>query len=255
MKEIDFTVTDVAFAYKRHFDKGHVFTASKRAAHGLTLILSGELELTMNGEKHIATQGAIIMQRQGDSYKLTTLSEGGVEYIVISYYVTPEEEFLGHMPDRLFYSEHFGRYRHAFENATRLFTSTGVCNKTLLRALVQEILCNIMDEHYSMLLYTQRDLIEYAKRYMEQYFNSPLSVENIASVVGLSPSYLRTLFRKSENESPNHYLNRIRIRHAEEMLNSKMFTISEIASACGFQNVYYFSRVFKKFTGFPPGRY
>lgn len=255
MKEINFTVTDVAFAYKRHYDKDYVFTVKERSKHGLTLVTSGELEMMIGDKKHISTQGSIIMQRRGDSYKLTALSENGVEYIVISYDVTPEDELLQLMPDRLFYSDHFGKYRYAFENAVRLFGSVGICNKTHLRTLVQEILCNIIDDFYSMLLYTQRNPVEYAKRYMEQYFNTPLSVDNIASVVGLSPSYLRALFQKSENESPNHYLNRIRIEHAKEMLHSEMFTISEIAFACGFQNIYYFSRVFKKFTGFSPGKY
>ena len=90
---------------------------------------------------------------------------------------------------------------------------------------------------------------------MDQYFDCPLSIENIAAVVGLSSSYLRTLFQKSENESPNHYLNRVRIEHAKQMLLSEMFTIDEVAYACGFQNVYYFNRVFKKFTGITPGKY
>ncbi len=255
MKEIDFTVTDVTFAYKRHYDKGYIFRASKRPKHGLTLITSGKFEMLINGEKHIATQGSIIMQRRGDKYKLIAPDECGVEYIVISYDVTPEDELLTLMPDRLFRTDHFGRYLHAFERAAHLFGSVGICNKTLLRTLVQEILCNIIDDYSSMLLYTPRNPVENAKRYIEQHFNRPLNVERIAAAVGLSPSYLRTLFRKSENESPNHYLNRIRIKHAKEMLYSEMFTISEIASACGFQNVYYFSRVFKKFTGFPPGKY
>lgn len=255
MKEINFTVTDVAFAYARHYDKGHIFVANKRPKHGLTLITSGEFEMTVDKKKLSASQGSIIMQRKNDSYKLTAVSDSGVDYVVISYDVEPEAEIFSLIPDKIFFAEHIGRYTHAFESAARLFASNGICNKTLLRTIVQEILCNIIDDSYSTLLYSQRNPVEYAKSYIEQYFNCPLSVDNIASVVGLSPSYLRTLFKKSEGESPNHYLNRTRIEHAKEMLLSEMFTIEEVASACGFQNVYYFSRVFKKYTGIPPGKY
>ena len=80
-------------------------------------------------------------------------------------------------------------------------------------------------------------------------------VYDISASVGFSPSYLRALFAERVGESPMHYLNRIRIEHAKEMLSSRVFTLGEIASACGFQNEYYFNSVFKKITGVPPGKY
>ena len=77
----------------------------------------------------------------------------------------------------------------------------------------------------------------------------------IAAAVGLSESHLRTLFRRARGEPPVRYLNRVRVERAKEMLASGQFPLEEIAVACGFQNEYYFSRVFKEFTGISPGRY
>ncbi len=254
MKQMDFTVTEVPLAYYRKHSKGYSLVVKGRHKHGLTLIIKGELEMTIQGKVICATPGDIILQRQGDEYRLDARGDAGVEYVVITYSVDRERELLDVLPDRLFSSEHLGRYRHAFENAARVFGSYNICEKPLLCALVQEIMCNIINDCYSYSSVSSNP-VEYAKRYIEQYYGCDLSADNIAAVVGLSPSYLRTLFQKSENESPIHYLNRIRIERAKEMLSSRMFSLGEVASACGFKNVYYFNRVFKSFTGTPPGKY
>lgn len=255
MPNTDFTVTEVSFANYRKYPQGYCITMKSRGQYGLTLVLSGELEMTIDGKTMVAGVGDILLQRKGDSYKLEAKHPDGAEYIVISYLAEPEQILQKYLPSRLFCSEHLNRYRHAFENAARVSISYSACHKPLLRALVQEIVCNVIQDNYPKILSAEKNPVAYAKQYIEQYCHCSLSVNDIAAVVGISPSYLRTLFQKTERESPIHYLNRIRIERAREMLSSKMFSLDEIASACGFQNVYYFNRVFKKFTGIPPGKY
>jgi AraC-like DNA-binding protein len=255
MQELDFTVTRVPIAYYRNYPKGYSLTMKSRSSHGLTLILKGELEMTLPDRKITACAGDILLQRSGDAYGLYCPSDSGVEYVVISYQVDCEEALLSLLPDRFFATEHLNRYRHAFENVTRVFSSFGVCHKPLLRALVQEILCNIIRDNYPNILSFEKNPVEHAKQYMGQYFNRDLTADHIASVVGVSPSHLRALFQKSEGISPIRYLNRVRVERAKEMLSSGMFALSEVADACGFQNVYYFNRVFKTHVGIPPGKY
>ena len=249
-----FSVTSVSFAFYRAYEAGYRLMKNNRASNGLTLILSGELEITYPNRKVKLHAGDMILQHAGDSYSLSAMSEAGVEFIVISYYAEPLDVLFSLLPDRLFHTDHLSRYRTAFESVVRIQASRGICYESLLCALVQEILCNIIRESYPDTLYHDRNPVEYAKMYIEEFFGNDLSAENIAAVVGISPSYLRTIFKKSMGESPIHYLNRIRIEHAKEMLSSKMFRLDEIALACGFQNVYYFSRVFKSYTGVSPGK-
>lgn len=250
-----FTVTDVPFAFYREYETGYRLMKNNRTSNGLTLILAGELEISYPTRKIMLHAGDMILQHAGDSYSLSAMSQEGVEFIVISYHATPQELLFSLLPDRLFHTDHISRYRTAFESVVRIHASRGICYESLLCALVQEILCNIIRESYPIRLSHNRNPVEYAKMYIEEFFGNDLSAENIAAVVGISPSYLRTIFKKSMGESPIHYLNRIRIEHAKEMLSSKMFRLDEIALACGFQNVYYFSRVFKSYTGVSPGKY
>jgi AraC-like DNA-binding protein len=91
--------------------------------------------------------------------------------------------------------------------------------------------------------------------FLEQNFSLPISCSLLAQEVGVSPSHLRSIFKKEYGTSPVRALNEIRIHRAKAMIKSGIFTLQEVAAACGFQNEYYFSRVFKEYVGTSPGKY
>ncbi len=256
MENLNFTVCDVCFAYYKKYRPRQSLEKKNRNEHGLTLVLSGALQLKFsNGEKAVARKNDIIIQRMGDSYRLQALEEGA-EYVVISYLADPSENVFALLPSSHVYTPiHHNRYIYAFESAARVYSSSGVCSATLLRALVQEILCYVIREAYPKTLLLSDNPAAKAKLYIEENFSSQISSKQLSAVSGCSPSHLRAIFKQVYGESPTRYLNGIRIEHAKQMLASSVFTINEIATACGFQNVYYFSRVFKEYTGTSPGKY
>ena len=74
---------------------------------------------------------------------------------------------------------------------------------------------------------------------------------------GYSPNHFRKLFREQCGCTPVQFYNQLKIQKAkQELLQHKtIMTISEIARSCGFQDPYYFSRMFKKLTGLSPMQY
>ena len=256
MEYVDFTVSEVSFAYYKKCAQGFVLDMVCRPADGLTLVLEGEVELAYADRTWTARRGDIILQRKGDVYRLHGVGETPVEYIVISYVAEPREVLSELLPEaRVITPRHTRRYRDGFERAARLYLSSGVCSIPHVRATVQEILCNIVREGYPDVLSSGENPVAAAYYYMEEFFYRPLAAADIAEAAGVSPSYLRLLFKQSVGESPMRCLNRIRIERAKTMLSSGMFRVDEIATACGFRNVYYFSRVFKEITGSTPGKY
>ena len=251
----DFTVTEVRFAFERAYEHGHRLSMERRNGNGLTMVLSGKLTFTYPDATYVVGAGEIFLQRNLDRYGIIASASERTEFIVITYLAEPEDALWSLLPSRVFCTAHPSRFRASFESAVRIHASAGVCFRPLLRAIVQEMICGIIRENYPSMLSRERNPVEYAKRYMDEFFGARLSVEQIASTVGVSSSYLRALFHQSEGESPNRYLNRVRVERAKEMLASGMFSLQEIASECGFQNVYYFSRVFKAYTGISPGKY
>jgi YesN/AraC family two-component response regulator len=65
------------------------------------------------------------------------------------------------------------------------------------------------------------------------------------------------MFLKETGLSPTEYMNNLRIEKAKKLLtdNSQESSISDIAEQCGIKDPFYFSRIFKKFTGDTPSEY
>ena len=87
---------------------------------------------------------------------------------------------------------------------------------------------------------------------LEQSFLESLPVIRFAEASGVSISLFRMLFSKQFGMSPIQYRNRLRIDRAVTILSEGSCTVSEAAYACGFENVGYFCRCYKKITGETP---
>ena len=94
-----------------------------------------------------------------------------------------------------------------------------------------------------------------AQRFIRQHYAEKLTLEGIASQVGLSPGYLSSLFKAESGESLVAYLNRLRVKRSQQLLLEGSLPLVEVAHACGFEDQSYFARVFKKYTGVSPGKF
>jgi AraC-like DNA-binding protein len=82
-----------------------------------------------------------------------------------------------------------------------------------------------------------------------------VSVSELADRFCVSRDYLRHLFQEYTQEPPIRHIIDARIEKAKGLLTNGELSVTEIAGLCGFDDVFYFSRLFKKNTSFPPGRY
>jgi len=92
--------------------------------------------------------------------------------------------------------------------------------------------------------------------YIDHNLNKPLRENEISTYFHYSPSYFSTLFRQTMGIGFKAYVCNKRIAKAKEMLKANQHAnISQIAYECGYRDVSYFSRLFKKITGVTPGTY
>ena len=91
--------------------------------------------------------------------------------------------------------------------------------------------------------------------YMEQHCHEPLTLEQVAQVVYLSPSRLRHLFQDTMHVGFKEYLIGLRYQMAKRMLSATNTPVSEIASVCGFSNLYSFYKLFRAQEGMTPAAY
>ena len=79
-----------------------------------------------------------------------------------------------------------------------------------------------------------------------------LSIDDIAGQLFISKDYLRHLFTHYTGRPPIQALLAARIGHAKRILADPSRSVAQVADICGFDNPYYFSRLFKKVTGVTP---
>ena len=82
-----------------------------------------------------------------------------------------------------------------------------------------------------------------------------LSLSALAEAQGINASYLSALFRRETGETVTDYVNRKRVELAVHLLSTTGLQVQTIAQHCGFADVHYFTKVFKKLTGETPRRF
>lgn len=91
--------------------------------------------------------------------------------------------------------------------------------------------------------------------YIEARYGGPISVEELAKMVFLTPNYISNLFKEQTGETIIDYLTGVRLRHARNQLADPTRKIYEIAESTGFNSTSYFSVVFKNMYGVSPKEY
>ena len=92
-------------------------------------------------------------------------------------------------------------------------------------------------------------------RHMRANMDRQIPLDELARLGGWSPAHFSALFRRQTNASPLAFLNRLRMQKACELLKLTDDPIGAIAPSVGFDDTFYFSRIFHKLVGLAPTAY
>ncbi|MDQ6422145.1 response regulator [Paenibacillus sp. LHD-117] len=121
--------------------------------------------------------------------------------------------------------------------------------------LVKHTLNHLSDELSSRLAGVTHNRIKEILTYIHHHFNQEISIQSLSDKFYLSPTYLSQLFKKEVGENFVEYLSRQRIQYACKLLAETDMTISQIGEKCGFNDYFYFTRIFKRLNGMTPTQY
>lgn len=98
-------------------------------------------------------------------------------------------------------------------------------------------------------------LVDQAKFVMMQYVASSLTLNELWEKIGVSSSHMGTLFKDATGLTPYQYFIELKIDKAKKMLETRDVPIKRVAFELGFEDPYYFSRLFAKKAGVPPSKW
>ncbi|CAM4474091.1 AraC family transcriptional regulator [Paenibacillus phoenicis] len=103
--------------------------------------------------------------------------------------------------------------------------------------------------------YHAGEALEAAKRYIDQHYNEPVTIEQLARVAELSPKYFAEMYKKKYGKSPIEYVTEKRMQRAKQLMATASAKLREIAHQTGYADEFYFSRKFKQEIGVSPSVY
>lgn len=161
-----------------------------------------------------------------------------------------------HIPEAMQHS--FNMLLHKAETK---FRQPDIYSQYIAKLDILEILVNLnkfsTKNTYPLLgdLTVYEDRIQEVCRYICNYYNKPISLDQMAKIAYMSPTYFSKKFKRVTGFGFNEYLNNVRIKMATNLLMETQSSITEIATFCGYQDSNYFGDVFKKIIGVSPNKY
>lgn len=115
------------------------------------------------------------------------------------------------------------------------------------------MLAELAQNSYAKTTATQgSSYVDRAIQYIYRHLDHPIKLGAIAAPLGISTSYLSRTFRSVVGVSVNQFITRTKMQRASHDLQYTNVPIQQIASRLGYDDSYYFSRVFKKEFGVAP---
>lgn len=113
-------------------------------------------------------------------------------------------------------------------------------------------LCLVLNEHNKNY---RNHIVSNVKKYIDSHITEKLSLNDVSYIFGISPNYLSQLFKKYSEDGFTDYITKKKIAKAKVMMKESTLKLYEISDTLGFENSFYFSKVFKKIEGCSPRDY
>ena len=97
--------------------------------------------------------------------------------------------------------------------------------------------------------------VQKAIKYLNIHYSETITIDRMAALLDMNPSYFRHLFKKSTQMSFKSYVTYLRLSQAQKLLIATNKSVSEIISEVGYSNISQFYTVFHKFAHMSPAEY
>lgn len=234
--------------------------------YNIMLIYEGKAEFTCNNSKFLASRGDLIFYKPGDIRKAHTFADNLVKCFAVDFlYTCPiykngqwkfENSDLPFSFSQTIDDKYlFSRLLDLFSRLNHSALSTKSRSKVNERLIFSEILTLLFQyKEGNQYNYSNMRKVDKIINYMTENYWKNITLKELAEYSQISPSYLGNIFKKVTGKSTIDYLIDIRINKAKSLLKDG-FSVSETSKLVGFNDIFYFSKAFKKHEGISPSQY
>lgn len=226
-------------------------TRTNRSCWGILLKYEGETVYTNQSSQYISDSHHLMILPKGASYEWICTKPG--HYIIIDFECDLECKniFSLNIPNDDSILKMFKELEKTHFAKKNFFEITSI-------SILYSIISKAIHFHYNEIKYipnAKKARLLPAAEYIKNNYTKQIKNEELASLCNISTVYFRKLFFEVYGISPINYIHNLRIEKAKEMLHSDYSNITNISLTLGYNNIYEFSRDFKKHTGVSPTKY
>lgn len=214
----------------------------------ITFVHEGKITYSIDGNTFVLSKGQAMYCPEGKSrYRL----KGNTNAIYTSLNFKCSPDICVDLPYHITNADSFD-ITFYLTKIVELYNKNGKYDKAKCDAFLSLVVYNLLENTDKP---DENKYISNIKAVISANWNKKLTREDIAAAVHLSQSYSSALFKEHTGKSIIDYIIELRISKACDMLKYSDLLISEIADNSGFCDIFYFSRMFKKYMGISPAGY
>lgn len=232
-----------------------------RKDYQLLYIAAGQGHFFINGQERVVSAGNIIVYLPGQPQEYVYYKDDKTDVFWVHFTGSDVEKIIDYynirLPENILYIGTSPDYQWLFG---QIIQEMQLC-RPRFEELISLLLRNIFILISRNLIKANRadnsleNEVELAMHYFRENYRSEINVEDYALSRGMSASNFYRVFKQISGSTPLQYILKLRLSNAQNLLENSNLSIAEIASAVGYENPLYFSRLFNKHIGVSPSEY
>jgi len=239
----------------------------------LLYFIKGEAVIKCNSLELSAKKGDLIVVNSNDLHQGCCVSDEDVEYYCIIFdtsmfqsrhvdacetkYIGPLSQNRILFKNKIEKDKEVARCIHSF---VKEYEAKQIGYEMALKATIYQLLVLLLRNHVQLVLSSKEynirmknlDRFNNILEFIENNYSEKITIDQLCAMVNMSRFHFCRVFKSITEEPLGEYLNLLRINKAEALLKDGAVNVTEAAMSCGFDDMNYFSRMFKRYKKVAP---